>query len=62
LNPIVGDIICNEKGDYDFITAETLSRYSLDDVYLPLPGFDNKYPKYALVHAIDLSASLRESL
>lgn len=45
LNPIVGDLVLNStSNEYEYVTAETLSKYTLDDVYLPLPGFDVKYP------------------
>ena len=35
----------NSKSDVDVITEETLSKYTVHDVLLPLPGFDVRWPE-----------------
>jgi tRNA pseudouridine13 synthase len=45
LNPVVGDIVLNpETNKYEYVTSETISKHTIHDVYLPLPGFDVIYP------------------
>jgi hypothetical protein len=50
LEPIIGDIVF-EDGKYFYITEENISRYTIQDVLMPLPGYNVKYPKYDFVHA-----------
>ncbi|XP_064399578.1 pseudouridylate synthase 7 homolog [Halichondria panicea] len=53
LTPIPGDLVYreaatsshNSKSDVDVITEETLSKYTVHDVLLPLPGFDVRWPE-----------------
>lgn len=46
LEPMIGDIVLHER-EYIYITEENKAQFAIQDVLIPLPGYNVKYPKYA---------------
>eukprot|EP01125_Pyxidicula_operculata_P000965 TRINITY_DN1084_c2_g1_i1.p1 TRINITY_DN1084_c2_g1~~TRINITY_DN1084_c2_g1_i1.p1 ORF type:complete len:710 (-),score=167.90 TRINITY_DN1084_c2_g1_i1:139-2007(-) len=46
--PMIGDLVLVKNGskniEYEYVTEENRSNYTIHDVYLPLPGYSVKYP------------------
>jgi len=45
LVPIIGDIVLDNEGKIIYLDEENVSKYTIFDVQLPLPGYNVKYPK-----------------
>lgn len=44
LEPMIGDIVLHER-EYIYITEENKAQFAIQDVLIPLPGYNVKYPK-----------------
>ncbi len=46
--PVVGDLVLNQDGKPVILEAQQVKEYTIDDVVLPLPGFDVIYPSHSI--------------
>lgn len=44
LKPCIGDLVMKNDAQVGKVTSENLDNYSIEDVVLPLPGYDVLYP------------------
>jgi len=54
LVPIIGDIVMDSSGNAIHIDKNSIHKYSILDVHLPLPGNNIIYPKYVYDRTITL--------